>query len=213
MFKKTDKRKIIGYYRPCDILTMTGTIFGITCMILALSGKTGLAIVALVISGICDAFDGYLARLHKYDKVETSYGVELDSLSDLISFGVAPAFLTLSIVGFNHFSSILVCIFYIMAGLIRLAYFNTLEINNLDIKGCFKGVPITSIAIIYPLAYFIFSLFGFIYFDIVITVILFLVGVAFVVPIKIKKLTVQSRTILSIFGLIFIIISIIKFLA
>ena len=121
-----DKRKMVGYYRPCDILTMCGTLFALIAMFLVISGTSfDFAVLCIIMSGICDCFDGYIARLRKYDKVQTSYGVELDSLSDVIAFGVTPALITVCMLGQTHFSTMLVCAFYVMAGLIRLAYFNT----------------------------------------------------------------------------------------
>lgn len=210
MFKKKDKRKIIGYYRPCDFLTMGNALFGIIGIILAITGNSGYAILCIIASGICDAFDGILARKGNYDKTQMSYGVELDSLADVISFGVSPAIITLCMVGFNHWSTILVCVFYAMAGLIRLAYFNTLDINGLSNKNAFKGFPITTISLVYPLIYFVCYLFGFVYYDVIITLAMLFTGVSFIVPVQIKKLNTQGKGILSIIGILMIIVYIIK---
>lgn len=207
MKKKFDNRIKVGYYRPCDILTMTGTLFAITAIFLSMSGKSfDFAVLCLIMSGICDCFDGYLARMHKYDKIQTSYGVELDSLNDVIAFGVAPAVITLCKIGFNHISTIIICAFYILAGLIRLAYYNTLDINKIDTKGYFKGFPITTIAIVYPFMYFLFKyVFEFAFFDVAITITLFALGLSFITPFKVKKPGKQGKYIMSGLGLLAII--------
>lgn len=86
--------KIIGYYRKCDLLTMLGTLFSFIGILLAVSEHYTIACLCMAVSGICDAFDGTLARKHKYTKQQQTYGVQLDSLSDVICFGVFPAILT-----------------------------------------------------------------------------------------------------------------------
>lgn len=210
MFKKRDTRKLIGYYRPCDFLTMGNALFGIIGIMLAMTGNSTYAILCIIVSGICDAFDGIVARRGKYDKTQMSYGVELDSLADIISFGISPMVITLCMIGFNHWSTLFVCAFYVMAGLIRLAYYNTLDINGLSEKTSFKGVPITIISIIYPLVYFACYLFGFVYFDVIITLMMLFTGASFIIPVQIKKLNTQGKGILSIVGFLLIIFYVIK---
>lgn len=212
IFRRIDKRKIIGFFRPCDIMTMSGTTFGLIGIIMAIQGRITLAVLCLIMSAICDAFDGVLARQNKYSDMENIYGRELDSLSDVISFGVVPAVITLCSTGFNHISTIIVCIFFVLAGVVRLAYFNTLEISKKDIKGHFKGVPITAIALIYPVVYFASMIFDYAYYEIAITIVMLFVGISYVTPIKIKKIGDKVRFILSGIGLVWVIYSLIKVL-
>jgi CDP-diacylglycerol--serine O-phosphatidyltransferase len=210
IFKRADKRKIIGFYRPCDIVTLMGTTFGLMAIIFAIQGKITGAVLCLVMSGICDAFDGVLARMWKYDDMEKTYGRELDSISDVIAFGVAPAVITLCSIGFSHISTTIISIFFVLAGVVRLSYFNTLEISGKDIKNYFKGVPITAIAILYPIVYFVSLLFDFAYYDITITILMFVVGVSYVTPIKIRKIGNNIRYVLAGLGLVLVIYNLIK---
>lgn len=90
------KKKFIGFYRDCDLLTMTGTCMALLGCVFAINGNRLIPIFLLILSGICDGFDGKLARRHKSTEEQSTYGVQLDSLSDLIAFGVFPLVLTIS---------------------------------------------------------------------------------------------------------------------
>ena len=78
------KKKFIGFYRDCDLLTMTGTCMALLGCVFAINGNRLIPIFLLILSGICDGFDGKLARRHKSTEEQSTYGVQLDSLSDLI---------------------------------------------------------------------------------------------------------------------------------
>ena len=78
------KKYIIGFFRKCDMLTMTGTTIAFLGMICAFKAHFTVAAFCLLLCGICDSFDGTLARKYKYSKEAQEYGVQLDSLSDVI---------------------------------------------------------------------------------------------------------------------------------
>lgn len=59
-------------------------------MYFALGGNIGYAVICLMISGLCDMFDGPVARLKNRTTSEESYGVQIDALADIISFGIFP---------------------------------------------------------------------------------------------------------------------------
>ena len=178
------KRIIIGQYRLCDFITMTSTLSAIVGIILALHGHTNIPFLLLFVSCICDGIDGLVARRRKNTEFETSYGVELDSLSDMIAFGIFPIVLALTTVKYDIISYVLP--FYGLAGLIRLTYFNALHINKMSDKGYFRGVPITTISMIYPFFYFIKACNIEAYS--IATIILFsLLAILFVTNIKVKK--------------------------
>lgn len=203
-------KKIIGYYRDCDLLTMTGTFCALLGCVCAINGNRLLPIFFLILSGICDGFDGKLARRKEATKEQSVYGVQLDSLSDLISFGVFPLVLTVSALPKDSYLTWVAIIFYSLCGMIRLAYFNTLDICKESEKGYFIGAPITTISIIYPLLYLICFFNHFRHFDIISAVFFILVGLSFILRIKIKKLDDKGKLILSILGLILIIVVLFK---
>ena len=73
-----------------NILTLIGVCIGLTSIKFAFDGKFELSIIAVIVAAIIDCLDGRIARLIKGT---SKVGKELDSLTDVISFGVAPAFI------------------------------------------------------------------------------------------------------------------------
>ena len=105
-----------------NMLTLIGVCIGLTSIRFALDEKFEFAIIAIIIAAIIDGLDGRIARLIKGT---SKVGKELDSLTDLISFGVAPAFImffwklnTLGRFGW------LLCLIYVICVALRLARFN-----------------------------------------------------------------------------------------
>ena len=143
----------IGFFRKCDLLTMLGTSLAFLGIYLACENHFTVAVFCLLLCGVCDSFDGTLARKYKYSKEEQEYGVQLDSLSDVICFGVLPAVITVLVS--KSYISVLIGIIFILAGVVRLAYFNMLHTTNKAKAGIYIGVPITAIAIVYPIVFII----------------------------------------------------------
>jgi CDP-diacylglycerol--serine O-phosphatidyltransferase len=106
-----------------------------------------IANLALFVAGLLDRFDGMVARKFQ---LESELGKQLDSMSDLISFGVAPALLLYALV-LKDFSvaGMIITVIYIACGGFRLARFNISEPN-----GYFTGLPITVSGVILTLSYF-----------------------------------------------------------
>lgn len=202
------KKVIVGIYRNCDFVTMLSSVFGIIGIICAMNAHISLAIFSLIMSGICDSFDGVLARKRNNTKKEMIYGCEMDSLSDIVCFGVLPIIISIND-GINESLSNVVYIMYILAGIIRLAYYNTLYHVDEDSKGYFVGFPITSVAIIYPIFWLIFRAKKIIYSNIIIVAMFFCLAISYIVRVKIKKIDTKWKLILAILGIVFIVVAII----
>jgi CDP-diacylglycerol--serine O-phosphatidyltransferase len=135
-----------------SLFTISAFIFGFYAIKLAIAGNIKGAIFSVIIASILDLFDGRLARLLSAD---SKFGAELDSLSDLVCFGIAASFIALY---FQNSSSKLMYIgvcFYSVGALLRLARFN-LDIQYPDhYKGLFVGVPTPAgfILAILPICY------------------------------------------------------------
>ncbi len=149
---------MIGVYNYSVILTYLGVGLSIFGMTQALTGNYDIAILCLALAGACDTFDGKVARSMKNrTKEQIIFGVQIDSLCDAICFGVTPAIIAYSM-GMNNLFGIAVEIVFVLCGVIRLAYFNVLEElkqeepEKEDHK-CYHGLPITSIAILFPILY------------------------------------------------------------
>ncbi|QCX34620.1 CDP-diacylglycerol--serine O-phosphatidyltransferase [Caloramator sp. E03] len=119
-----------------SIFTFLNLSFGMLSILFTLTNNTKLAALMIIISAFVDRYDGKIAR--KFDAV-TLFGKELDSLSDLISFGAAPAILCWSLF-LSNFGIIgyIITILFPIAGAYRLARFNVTQFNNV-----YMGVPIT----------------------------------------------------------------------
>lgn len=183
------KKLFIGQYRFCDFVTMCGTLSAVIGIILSINGCNTLPFILLFLCSIFDSIDGLFARKRKNTEFETTYGVELDSLSDMISFGVFPAVLAINTVELNIIYVIVPL--YVLCGLIRLAYFNTLNITKTNEKGYFRGVPITTIAFIYPLAY-LFHLISWELYSYVSVCLLIILGILFISNIRVKKPNIEK---------------------
>lgn len=146
---------MIGFYSYTVVLTYLGLASAAMGMILTFQGFAKYALFCLAFSGLCDMFDGKVARMKK-DRTEDEkrFGIQIDSLCDVVCFGVFPMILCYSI-GMRGLAGISILVFYLIAGVIRLAFFNVMEEKRQEetdeARKYYQGLPITSIAIILPL--------------------------------------------------------------
>lgn len=146
---------MIGFYSYTVVLTYLGLASAAMGMILTFQGFAKYALFCLAFSGLCDMFDGKVARLKK-DRTEDEkrFGIQIDSLCDVVCFGAFPMILCYSI-GMRGPAGISILVFYLIAGVIRLAFFNVMEEKRQEetdeARKYYQGLPITSIAIILPL--------------------------------------------------------------
>ena len=119
--------KFIGVYDYTVILTYMSLVSGLIGIKLAHSGEIMWAILCVGISGFLDMFDGVVARTKKNrTEDQKNFGIQLDSLCDVICFGVVPAVI-LYFWGVDEIWGVAFLIFYVLCALIRLAFFNVLE--------------------------------------------------------------------------------------
>ncbi|MDL2287160.1 CDP-alcohol phosphatidyltransferase family protein [Eubacteriales bacterium OttesenSCG-928-G02] len=141
----------IGYYNAANIITLLGLVCSVTSCYLAMIGQLKLAILVFLFAGLCDMFDGRIARKLDKPQKEKLFGVQIDSLCDMVSFGITPGIIAYCL-GFDSIIDIIIYIFFAICGAIRLAYFNTQalsEAENFKMTH-FTGVPIPTICIILP---------------------------------------------------------------
>lgn len=147
---------MVGFYNYTVWPTYAGMASSVIGITLAAEGKATLAVACLMLSGLLDSIDGMVARTKK-DRTdrEKRFGIQIDSLCDMVCFGVFPAFLSYTL-GVDGLFGKLVLAFYCGCGVIRLAYFNVLEEEQFGAarkKRCYHGMPITFMSAIFPLAY------------------------------------------------------------
>jgi len=137
-----------------NILTLIGVCIGLSSIKFALDSKYEIAIIAIIFAALIDGLDGRIARLIKGT---SKVGKELDSLTDVISFGVAPAFIMYfwSLNNLGKFGWLL-CLIYVVCVALRLARFNVHSNEEASWKdNFFEGVPSPAggILVLMPLIY------------------------------------------------------------
>ena len=195
---------MIGYYNYTVILTYIGTLFGFVGIIYTWGGNLKMALVCLMIAGFCDMFDGKIASTMERTKQEKRFGVQIDSLSDLICFGVLPALIVFQCSG-GKFLHILISAVYVLCALIRLAWFNVDEEQRQDSEDHgrekYLGMPVTTSALILPIL-MAFANFFSISFHILCPILLILTAAAFITPFSLKKPGWPGKIIILIVGLV-----------
>ncbi len=182
---------MIGFYDYTVILTYMSLASSTIGMMLAINGHFRLAMTCLAISGLLDMFDGKVARTKKNrTNDEKMFGVQIDSLCDAICFGFFPGVLCYSI-GMKGYLAVAIIVYYCIAAVIRLAFFNVLEINRqMKEDGSNKfyhGLPVTSISIILPIVFLLNFVLEVKMFYWVLLATLFATGTAFIVDFKFRK--------------------------
>lgn len=182
---------MIGFYNYSVILTYISLLSSVFGMTQAIHGRFKTAIFCLALSGLCDMFDGKIARAMKSrTEDEKSFGIQIDSLCDMVCFGVFPAMICY-LLGVRGVIGILVIAIYCINSVIRLAYFNVMEAKNALVsengEKFYKGLPITSMAIVLPLVFMVQFFIPDYAFRICLYAALLIVGILFVVDFKIKK--------------------------
>ena len=137
--KVISEKKNVRMILP-NMLTLIGVCIGLTSIRFSFNGQFDLAIIAIIFAALIDGLDGRIARLIK---ATSKVGKELDSLTDMISFGVAPAFImyfwTLSSLGRLGW---LLCLIYVICVALRLARFNINSKQEPSWRdNFFEGVP------------------------------------------------------------------------
>lgn len=204
---------MIGFYDYTVILTYLSLMSETIGIMLCLNGMGHpyLGMFFLLFSGVCDTFDGKVARSKKDRTTQMKkFGIQIDSLSDLIAFGMLPACIGIAMLRYTmcipdlsgvtrylltHYTLqtqivlSLIAVLYVLAAMIRLAYFNVMEEDqNRDETGAkiYTGLPVTSAALIFPAVLLIHMLIRadltFLYFGVML-----ITGGLFISKIQIKK--------------------------
>lgn len=219
---------MIGFYNYTVILTFVGVISSLLGIASASLGFIGRAIIFLMISGLCDMFDGRVARTRERNENEKKFGIQLDSLADIICFGVLPVVIGYAILvrkyilEWGSVQSLLknpipaeikivymvVAALFVLAAIIRLAYFNVMEDERQQLEPSqprkyYDGLPVTSVSLILPLIYLLSKIEALVdYFYIIWMAAMFIIAALFVIKIKVKKPKLRDMLIFIGIGLV-----------
>jgi len=205
--EKEKSSLFLGFYNYTVILTYLAIPATVLGMAAAFCEKFYISLVCIMIAGLCDAFDGKVARTRaKSTADEKNFGIQIDSLVDLVCYGVTPA-----VIGFNLLQSkkdiviySLVFSFYILAAVIRLAYYNVTEEerqkNETGSRKYFCGLPVTTAAILVPAIFIFYKLVSKTYFANMYAVCLAVIALLFISNIKVKKPGIRGLFVMVILG-------------
>lgn len=188
---------MLGFYNYTVILTYAGMLTAFFGIAAACNGSERISLICLMIAGLCDMFDGAVARTRKRTQEEKQFGIQIDSLSDLISFGVLPGMILYC--GNQDLGSLVIASLYVLCALIRLAFFNVREEERQEqtseSRTCYLGLPVTSSAIILPAAYALQGGGG-----MAGRISLLVMSILFLLPVKVRKPHSFGKTCLALLG-------------
>ena len=192
-------------------ITYLGLIFGVislffifTKVIFDERGYLYYTLAFLILAGICDMFDGKVARKCERTPEEKEFGIQIDSLADTVNFVVLPVVLMLSL-GMTSVTDLVIYIIYIICGVSRLAVFNCGADPDEPVKD-YTGLPVTSAAIIYPFLGVLHKFMSDRLFNNTAVSVTLLVAILFVTKIKIPKFKKTAYIVMPVLGVIGIIL-------
>lgn len=159
---------MIGVYDYTVVLTYLSMVSASLGIVISLSGYPYLGVFFLLVCGLFDGFDGKIAsKKQNRSSYEKNFGIQIDTLSDLVAFGILPACIGVAVFRTSSFLQpflensfvleivlFVILLLYVLAALVRLAHFNVTEEERQKVeKGTRKyytGLPVTSAAIILP---------------------------------------------------------------
>ena len=183
--------RLLGFYDYTVILTYMSLLSAFAGMILSGKGMHTAAVLCLMFCGICDAFDGTVARTKKNrTEDEKAFGIQIDSLCDAVSFGVFPALLSVRM-GLNGILGMAIAAIYSLCAVIRLAFFNVQEAKRQQAeegkRKTYRGLPVTSISMIYPVVALLQLFLPAGVFRVVLHIVMAATAFAFVLDFSVKK--------------------------
>lgn len=196
---------MIGVYNYTVWLTYISFLSSLVGIYFSFNGNSFLAIICLMLSGFCDMFDGKVARMKKDRTLEEKkFGIQIDSLADLVAFGVLPSAIGYSL-GVADTPLVFTLFMLPLFALIRLAYFNVTEeersSKSTEVRSEYLGLPVTSTAIIIPVIYVLKNVLSK-YFVYLYGVSLLIISILFVKKIKVIKLKTKGMIGLTVVGII-----------
>ncbi len=178
----------IGKYNKSVILTYIGVSLAVTGIYSSFTGNIRYAMLCLVISGVCDLFDGMVARRCKRTEEEKLFGVEIDSLADMMNFVALPIAISCGM-GLTNLHNLVIYIIYTLAAISRLAYFNihTKQSDTEKPVKYYTGLPVTFAALIFTSFWLLSFVLKANIFEVIYSAIMFVMALLYLLKIKVPK--------------------------
>lgn len=182
---------MIGYYNYTVILTYLSLISALFGTHLAFRGEPVGALICLLLCGAFDSFDGMVARTKKgRTEEEKKFGIQIDSLVDMFSFGIFPAIIGYTM-GLNGWLWFAIFALYAICAVSRLGYFNVAEEmrqkETTEKRKYYQGLPVTSSSLIFPVVYLLKAAVGLGTMQGIYGIMMLVVALAFVIDFKVIK--------------------------
>lgn len=175
----------IGKWNKSVILTYIGVLIACFGIYLALAGAPNCACICLIFAGVCDMFDGAIARSIKRNEEEKKFGIELDSLADMVNFVALPIVIIL----INNQNSVALLASFALAicGIARLAHFNSIAKQKTTKVSHYQGLPVTFSALVFPTVFILTEIFFADQLGLILSIVAFIVALLNILDIKIPK--------------------------
>lgn len=182
---------MIGYYNYTVILTYLSLISALFGTHLAFRGEPVGALICLLLCGAFDSFDGMVARTKEgRTEEEKKFGIQIDSLVDMFSFGIFPAIIGYTM-GLNGWLWFAIFALYAICAVSRLGYFNVAEEmrqkETTEKRKYYQGLPVTSSSLIFPAVYLLKAAVGLGTMQGIYGIMMLVVALAFVIDFKVIK--------------------------
>lgn len=142
---------MLRFLDPANALSLVGLASALAGAILAMHGRLAQGLVAMIASGLCDLFDGLVARNLTRTDEQRRFGGHLDSVVDAAAFGFAPA-IWMHAAGVRTLPECALLAFFASCAVWRLAYFDTVGLSTEGEARYYTGLPVTYVALVIPLA-------------------------------------------------------------
>ena len=180
---------MLGYWNKSVYITYFGAFIAVLGLFLAINQQNlDYAFAGMIIAAVCDMFDGKIARnLKNRKEIEKDFGVQIDSLADIVCFITIPA-ITLYLFGMRETYQIVILSLYVVCGIIRLAYFNVAMSDKNKAISFYQGLPVPVSVFVFGIVWLLLKVINF---DAVLvyTFLVPIVGLLHISKIRIKKFT------------------------
>lgn len=143
---------MLRFWDRANAITLGALVLSCTVALLAMRQSHVLAMIALIGAGICDLFDGIVARRLNRTQEQQIFGKRLDSLVDACAFGMAPLVLCCGL-GLATLPDCFLLVFFTCCVVWRLAYFDTVGMEQDGVRRFYVGLPTTYVALVIPLVF------------------------------------------------------------
>ena len=191
---------ILGKWNKSVILSYVGlasAVIGISLFIKELIPE---GVVCFMLSGVCDLFDGTIARMCKRTNEEKKFGIQLDSIIDVMSFIALPIVFFIKM-GLNKWYYIPVLVIYSIYAVARLAHFNTITEPDKKIT-YYHGLPLTYSALIFCVFYLFSYFVSPFLFTLLLSILIIIVALLYILDVKVPKPGIKSSLCLFCLGIV-----------